>query len=1175
MTVLSVAGGKGRGPIEGEEPDQPARIANIGALTTEEAQFLNNAKEWLGNEFNERILIQIIKSQQNLRGPNVMNDVISTYFDRIQSESEKTSKQVRFNERLDVPSPAPSMNRPSSFSTRGTSPEKPADVVDLTSDDDKGSSKWGDNVLGNREEQDMIKAIAESLKDNQNIPGFSPFAQKDPENPHERTRIGLTPVGLKNTGNSCWFNVIVQTLVHIPQFRQLLLDFNASQSPPLPASEPWSNEPSSSTQNATPISFVLALRRLTGFLVGSKRSYVDPYDVLSIISDLNTSLNKAVPCMGIQQDAMEMLLRLTEWIEQAFKSHPTSDVDGFIPNSGDVPMDTVMTTSTGHCTPDLLNNSEERIADADCQMGDDADVSSVAASPSQPVSNPFSALFHGSHIEIRQAPDGTVTSSKLNNALQMVNLDVSYDNLHDSLEAYHFSDSPEKELWFDSLPPVIVFSLVRFSYKNGQTEKVHSKFHFPGDFYMDRYMHSNREFVTAKRMERAVLKEKLSCVKAQLKGLEKFPVGSTYETLPNIINAVRRFTSPAVDSALSGTTPKKSKTSIHEPMELCDGASSSSPSVISSATEKGDNISAVYPSLNDSSLMEHLDIGALDSLLKRLADDAQSKINDLQMEANLLQEAIDKCLTVDNMMQEGYRLHSVLIHEGEANVGHYWAYVADHPTLNESGSPVSWCKFNDKSVEPATWQQIEEDSFGSRRTCSAYCLVYTRKGSEHELFGKDLCLTASSIAELVATLPADLMAEVSEDNAALNQEIAKWDKAHVAIPLGPVNRPHPKPHQDQDFMGIVSHKEPLNVGAVSQRHYEQAFTYFGAGIVNKIVDKIREGNSEDVFWEDEKCVTVLFSEVLENFSQLVSETVTADSSPDSPDSRLVLTEWARISGIAVSSSAQQLFIIKMLMHTKKPRLVNLCISKAEEITGMVSADISELQNDDLQDAHLLFEMFCQTVAVVNEIMKKYESYRKSGTRSLRIDVNQVKLLCAAVRMADKIRTFSDDRFVLDDSSPLDTLIHALLMLYAIRISQELVEEIDASGSDDVLLENTSFLQREYKAILVRVHNLHNAAAEKTVEYISNIWNQVLSNSNGLHKIGNFYQVIVEASEQKTISDMPPISVNVKVLDSAKDFCALKNYVNNLGLRNTDSFVGFVRDTVLLTTNSKLKAVSVV
>lgn len=81
------------------------------------------------------------------------------------------------------------------------------------------------NVIGSREEQDVIKAIEESLKENQNVPGFSPFAQKDAENPHERKRIDLMPVGLKNIGNSCWFNVIAQVLFILEAIYRFFLSY--------------------------------------------------------------------------------------------------------------------------------------------------------------------------------------------------------------------------------------------------------------------------------------------------------------------------------------------------------------------------------------------------------------------------------------------------------------------------------------------------------------------------------------------------------------------------------------------------------------------------------------------------------------------------------------------------------------------------------------------------------------------------------------------------------------------------------------------------------------------------------------------------------------------------------------------------------------------------------------
>jgi uncharacterized UBP type Zn finger protein len=57
----------------------------------------------------------------------------------------------------------------------------------------------------------ISRAIAESLKDNnRNASGFALFGTNDPENPHDRARISIAPVGLKNIGNSCWLNVLIQ-----------------------------------------------------------------------------------------------------------------------------------------------------------------------------------------------------------------------------------------------------------------------------------------------------------------------------------------------------------------------------------------------------------------------------------------------------------------------------------------------------------------------------------------------------------------------------------------------------------------------------------------------------------------------------------------------------------------------------------------------------------------------------------------------------------------------------------------------------------------------------------------------------------------------------------------------------------------------------------------------------
>lgn len=37
------------------------------------------------------------------------------------------------------------------------------------------------------------------------------------------------PIGLKNVGNTCWFNSIIQAFFHLPYFRKLVLSYQINQ----------------------------------------------------------------------------------------------------------------------------------------------------------------------------------------------------------------------------------------------------------------------------------------------------------------------------------------------------------------------------------------------------------------------------------------------------------------------------------------------------------------------------------------------------------------------------------------------------------------------------------------------------------------------------------------------------------------------------------------------------------------------------------------------------------------------------------------------------------------------------------------------------------------------------------------------------------------------------------
>ena len=116
----------------------------------------------------------------------------------------------------------------------------------------------------------------------------------DPLNPHERARRGHNPVGLKNIGNTCWFSAVVQvtlslhvllvcvqhgvllcisilqSLFHIPEFREVVLQF---QPPALPGMV-------QSYHHC--LQFLVELRRLFALLVGSRRKYINPERAIQV-----------------------------------------------------------------------------------------------------------------------------------------------------------------------------------------------------------------------------------------------------------------------------------------------------------------------------------------------------------------------------------------------------------------------------------------------------------------------------------------------------------------------------------------------------------------------------------------------------------------------------------------------------------------------------------------------------------------------------------------------------------------------------------------------------------------------------------------------------------------------------------------------------------------------------
>ena len=85
------------------------------------------------------------------------------------------------------------------------------------------------NIAGVTDEDQMInEALMASISQNQqNIHSNS----YEPLNPEQRKRETDVPCGLKNIGNTCYFNSILQVYYNIPEFVNAILDFQDDNAP--------------------------------------------------------------------------------------------------------------------------------------------------------------------------------------------------------------------------------------------------------------------------------------------------------------------------------------------------------------------------------------------------------------------------------------------------------------------------------------------------------------------------------------------------------------------------------------------------------------------------------------------------------------------------------------------------------------------------------------------------------------------------------------------------------------------------------------------------------------------------------------------------------------------------------------------------------------------------------
>uniref|UniRef100_A0A665WNP1 ubiquitinyl hydrolase 1 n=1 Tax=Echeneis naucrates TaxID=173247 RepID=A0A665WNP1_ECHNA len=614
-----------------------------------------------------------------------------------------------------------------------------ANVIDLTGDDKDDlqraialsleESSRAFRETGITDEEQAITENKASLKRTHTE------VWSDSPNPHDRKRIDNCPVGLKNVGNTCWFSAVIQSLFNLLEFQRLVLNY----SPPARVHDLPRNQ-----KEHRNLPFMQELRNLFSLMVGSKRKYVDPSRAVEILKDAFKSTES-------QQDVSEFTHKLLDWLEDAFQMKAEEDREGEKPK------------------------------------------------------NPMVELFYGRFLAV-----GVLEGKKFENTemFGQYPLQVNgFKDLHECLEAamiegeiesLHSAENSARsgqEHWFTELPPVLTFELSRFEFNQalGRPEKIHNKLEFPsiapaaiGEVLLVQYYLFILQSTSAIENYSISLDSLYSFILFLLplrylsygSGPKRFPLADVLQYAMEFASSKPVCTSPLDHPPIDVCVLSPCSTADQDTLPPQESSCPASGPTAAPAAAQQQRVpihkpftqSRLPPDLPMHPAPRHIteeELRVLEGCLHRWRSEVENDTRDLQGSITRIHRTIELMYSDKSMMQVPYRLHAVLVHEGQANAGHYWAYIYDpHQRC--------WMKYNDISVTKSSWEELVRDSFGGYRNASAYCLMYINDKKPF-LIEEEFDKETGQILSGMDKLPPDLKQYVKEDNELFDKEIEEWD----------------------------------------------------------------------------------------------------------------------------------------------------------------------------------------------------------------------------------------------------------------------------------------------------------------------------------------------------------------------------------------------------------------
>mmetsp|Transcript_19668 Transcript_19668/g.48069 ORF Transcript_19668/g.48069 Transcript_19668/m.48069 type:complete len:858 (-) Transcript_19668:211-2784(-) len=586
------------------------------------------------------------------------------------------------------------------------------------------------------------------------------------------------PVGLRNTGNICYFNSIVQVLFNSHKgLRDAILDFPAEYRPlPSPRS---SNVPNQGA--ADPIDDISTREKTTPPRRSQASEAKTPQgkDTQRAIQEKARSPNTGTDKDSKNEAKTKAAVAFTSELQRAFVYLIHSKRKFYDPRPA-------VNALLQFCQGSLKEGLQHDVAEI---MRDIVEALDIAFKAKDYMKDEIEKLFYAAGEEIITANDRkgkTDPTTKQDIKIGDVIVDVDASELHAALERYTVraieqfrlpdgTTLPARtEIWFKRIPEMLCIQINRAAYdaKKKQPTKLHTKFNFPKQLYMDRYLRNKKNKASELRKEHARLLRQKDNLNSEMREYTQYKFGNGKDSCgPLRIDEAVRATLHFIQKSGPGTL---TETSVNQAALQVEGSRASNGATSQTLDHKSNEDTIPPKWISGGSQRDSIAnptrqtpvIATLTDALKRIRNETEKlekQIKDIEGCIETLYAPIES---------EPYELTAVMVHEGRnASQGHYWTYVdtdkcTEMPTpyfakdgfgetemvvegsktisgkdekkpghSSSSQKESSWIKFNDANVSKENEEDVFNESFGGHLNASAYCLVYTSCASQYRVPG--------------------------------------------------------------------------------------------------------------------------------------------------------------------------------------------------------------------------------------------------------------------------------------------------------------------------------------------------------------------------------------------------------------------------------------------------------